>query len=245
LSQSRSFRSDFSRKENVVAESFSRGGVPGRLSIRMFHQTQFFMALALLCSALSGYLSPCRAATAYDLAGMSKAKALYYRAISGDESARKQSATEFDRLADHDPDNPEVIVYRGSLKLLEAGKTWAVWRKYELSKQGIILLDSAVERAPTNLEVRFVRAATTRKLPGYFDRTQQSRDDLVYLASRVAIAARQGELDPALASAALYFFAEDVATGEQKTKALREAVKIAPDSQAGLQAARALRESEQ
>ena len=175
---------------------------------------------------------------------MANAKALYYRAISGDEKARKQSATEFDRLARRDPDDPEVMAYRGSLELLEAGKTWAVWRKYDLSKEGIALLDAAVERAPENLEVRFVRAATTRNLPAFFNRAQQSKDDLKFLSDRVLDAAHNGQLAPALASAALYFYAKDVATGEQRINSLQMAVEIAPKSQAGIDAAKALGKSD-
>lgn len=196
------------------------------------------LAVWLVC------MSPFGVASAHIGAEITKAKALYYRAVAGDEAARKQSAAEFKRLAARDPEDPEVMAYRGSLDLLEAGKTWAVWRKYELSKQGMLLLDQAVERAPENLEVRFVRAATTRKLPAFFDRKQQSKDDLTFLSGRVDSAARRGQLDPALASAALYFFAQDVATGERKNKALRLAVKIAPESRAGQEAAKALSATE-
>lgn len=209
----------------------------------MLVQRRTFFVFVLICSWLPGTSSRSQTATVHDLAEMNKAKRLYYRAVSGDENARKQSAAEFQRLSASRPNDPEVMAYRGSLTLLEAGKTWAVWRKYELSKEGMVLLDSAVEQAPDNLEVRFVRAATTRKLPAFFDRAKQSKEDLTFLARRVAGAAGRGQLDPALAAAALYFYARDVATGEQKTDALQEAVKIAPDSQAGMEAARALEEA--
>ena len=170
---------------------------------------------------------------------MKEAKALYYRAVAGDEKARKRSTEKFDRLASSNPDDAEVMAYRGSLRLFEAGKTWAVWRKYDLSKEGIALLDGAVDRAPDNLEVRFVRAATTRKLPAFFDRAEQSKDDLRFLAERIS-GAGKGQLDPALASAALYFYAEDVVTGKRRIEALQLAMKIAPQSQAGEDAAKAL-----
>lgn len=199
-----------------------------------------FILLGLLAICIPAY----GGAVTQQSAELKQAKNLYYRAVTGDESARKQSAAEFARLAESDPDDPEVMAYSGSLSLMEAGKTWAVWRRYEYSKKGITLLDEAVARAPDNLEVRFVRAATTRKLPVFFERRQQSKDDLAFLSTRVSSAARKGQLDPDLAAAALYFYAKDVATGEQKTKALQQAVKIAPESHAGVQAAAALSHSD-
>lgn len=195
---------------------------------------------ATLLACLSCGVAVLGATGAYDVGAMSSAKDLYYRAVAGDESARKQSAEEFGRLFKRNPDDPEVMVYRGSLTLMEANKTWALWRKYELSKEGIVLMDEAVRVAPDNLEVRFVRAATTRKLPSFFERGEQSKQDLEFLAERVGPAARKGELDPALASAALYFYAKDVATGEAKTRALQQAVKLAPESRAGVESATAL-----
>lgn len=156
----------------------------------MKDQRRAYLILGIIGGSIVGCLSPTGAAATQISTEIKEAKALYYRAVAGDEKARKRSTHEFDRLANSNPDDAEVMAYRGSLKLLEAGKTWAVWRKYEMSKDGIALLDDAVDRAPGNLEVRFVRAATTRKLPAFFDRTQQSKDDLRLLADRISGAGR-------------------------------------------------------
>jgi hypothetical protein len=184
---------------------------------------------------------PARSAPAEpDVGQLAHAKELYYKGVAGDEKSLQASAELLGEMANSSPTNPELMAYRGSIILLQAGRTWAVWRKWELSKQGIQMLDGAVERAPQNLEVRFVRAATTRHLPGFFQRSEQSKDDLRFLASRVPEAAKRDQMDPRIAAAALLFYAEDVARGDEQRATLQSAAQLAPESPAGKAAARKL-----
>ena len=194
-------------------------------------------ALFVLLTAMPA----CLAAADPDVQQFARAKELYYKAITGDDKALHASSELLGDLATSAPTNPELMAYRGSIFLLQAGRTWAVWRKWELSKQGIEMLDGAVERAPENLEVRFVRAATTRHLPAFFQRSGQSREDLRFLAERAPEAAKRGQLDPRIAAAALLFYADDVATGEEQRTTLRTATQLAPDSPAGKAAAKQLK----
>lgn len=192
----------------------------------------------LLCLLLiSGKI----AAAAPEVDGLAGAKQLYYEGVAGNKSALKQSAARFTELAKQSPTNRTVQAYRGSLLLLEASQTWAMWKKYELSKQGLVLLDTAVEQAPDNLEVLFVRAATTRNLPGMFNRSAQSKDDLKYLAPKVEHAVHDGVLEAHIGAAALLFYAEDVATGDEKRSVLAAAATLSPQSHAGKTAAQALK----
>jgi len=195
----------------------------------------FVMAVLLI----AGRGTPCAAIDSGDkplTQGLTEAKRLYYDGIGGNKKSIEQSARIFSELSSAEPENAEVKAYRGSLMLLEAGKTWAVWRKYDLSKSGMTLLDDAVRQAPSNLEVRFVRAATTMHLPAFFSRDQQSKDDLSFIAKQASDAVRRGELDPRIAAAALLFYAQRVAKGEDRRAALEEATHIAPDSPAGKEA---------
>src|SRR5438270_7449868 len=109
------------------------------------------------------------------LASVPHAKQLYYQGIYGDKNASAQADKVFTALHKANPSDPLVSVYYGSLRLLEAAHTWALWRKNSLSKEGIRLMDAAVERAPENLEIRFVRAATELNLPAFFGRHQQAQ----------------------------------------------------------------------
>ncbi|MBS0278385.1 MAG: hypothetical protein JSR81_12250, partial [Proteobacteria bacterium] len=100
-------------------------------------------------------------------AELARARELYYKGIKGDKNALRESDRLFARLHSAAPDRPVVQAYYGSLRLLEAGRTWALWRKNALSREGLQHLDQAVERSPGDLEVRFLRAATTYHLPGF------------------------------------------------------------------------------
>lgn len=107
------------------------------------------------------------------------------------------------------------------------------------------MLDQAVESAPANLEVRFLRAASTFHLPGFFHREEESAADFARIASRVSEAAESGMLERRLASAALYFHGEILErrnNGAGARDAWRRAVKIGPQTPAGATAAGKLRQ---
>lgn len=134
----------------------------------------------------------------------SKARALYYEAIDGNKDAHDKASELFKKLRDAGGGDPKVLAYSGSLELLEASRAFAPWKKGKLAKAGLELLDDAVKRAPQDLEVRFVRAASTFNLPRMFQRSEQSEADFAWLAPRVEAAAAAGALDPRIAAAALF-----------------------------------------
>ena len=164
-----------------------------------------------------------------------QARTLYYQGADGNKDAYAQSDKLFTQLHRQSPGNPRVEVYFGSLRLLEAAHTWALWKKNSLSKQGIQLMDAAVEAAPRDLEIRFVRAATTYELPSFFHRKQQSAEDFADLAKYAVQAAHNGSLEPRLAAASLYYHAEflhEQSQTEQARQAWKLAIQLAPDSRA-------------
>ena len=173
-----------------------------------------------------------------------QAKDLYYQGIYGDKSAGGKADQLFTELHEQLPHDPLVTVYYGSLRLLEAQHTWALWKKNSLSKQGIQLMDSAVNAAPDKLEIRFVRAATDRNLPGFFGRQQQAQSDLNFLVQRAEAAVRQGSFEPHLAAATFSYYG-DLCKEQSRLKdaaeAWKTAVRLAPDSHAGRAAANKLR----
>ncbi len=167
--------------------------------------------------------------------GFAQARALYYRGADGDKQAYEQANHLFTKLYKEDGGSPRIEAYYGSLRLLEASHTWALWKKNSLSKEGIRLMDKAVKAAPNDLEIRFVRAATTYDLPGFFHRKEQSAQDFAYLAQRAPKAAHSGELEPRLAAASLYFhgeFLNDANEPSEAVAAWKAAIALAPNSRA-------------
>ena len=172
-----------------------------------------------------------------------QARNLYYKAIEGDKKAYRSAQTLFSQMYCEEPMTPIVQVYYGSLRLLEASNTWALWNKNRLSREGIVLMDRAVAAQPASLEIRFVRAVTTYHLPGFFHRKQQSKQDFAYLARAAAQAARTGALEPRLAAASLYFHGEllhDAGQDELARASWRNAIAAAPSSPAAQGAREAL-----
>jgi hypothetical protein len=177
-----------------------------------------------------------------------QAKQLYYSGIAGNPSDLAQSAALFDHLSPaadrpsiHPPSitDPSIAAYRGSLLLIEAGQTLALWKKSDLSRRGLTLLDDSVAAHPEDLEIRFVRAATTLHLPIFFRRKSQSCEDFRFLAPKAAEAANRRQLDPRIAAGALFFYAKNCASNSvlPADSAMRQAASIAPDSPAGHAAA--------
>ncbi|MDQ2711192.1 MAG: hypothetical protein M3Y24_02970 [Acidobacteriota bacterium] len=164
-----------------------------------------------------------------------QARTLYYQGADGNNAAYASADKLFSSLYGEHSDEPRIEVYYGSLRLLEASHTWALWKKNSLSKQGIQLMDAAVQGAPSDLEVRFVRAATTYDLPGFFHRKQQSEQDFAYLAERAAEASKTGALEPRLAAASLYYHAEFLREAGKNVDARQfwtQAINLAPKSRA-------------
>jgi hypothetical protein len=183
------------------------------------------------------------AAVAAEPSALLTAKKLYFEALEGNGASLDRSVEILSSLAADNEANPKINAYLGSARLLESARTLAVWKKGKLAKEGLAMLDRAVEAAPKDLEVRFLRAATCYRLPGWFGRGAQSEGDFAFIAPRAEAAARTGELDARLAAAAIYFWGEirernDDVNGAKE--AWSKAVKIAPESRAGLDAARKL-----
>jgi transposase len=173
-----------------------------------------------------------------------QARALYYKGSDGDKDAYEQAARLFTALHIERPDDPRVRAYYGSLRLWEASHTWALWKKNSLSKEGIQMMDSAVQADPQNLELRFVRAVTDYSLPSFFHRGEQAAAEFKFLAERASESARTGALEPRLAAAGLYFhgmFLRDASDNKGATQAWKEAVLVAPQSRAARDSADELR----
>ncbi len=163
-----------------------------------------------------------------------RARTLYYRGADGDAKSYDEADKLFTDLYDQHAKVPRIEVYYGSLRLLEASRTWALWKKNRLSREGIELMDAAVAAAPDDLEIRFVRAATTYDLPGFFHRKEQSEQDFAYLARHAEQAVRDGMLEPRLAAASLYFNAEFLREDHRQDAiaSWKKAIAVAPDSRA-------------
>lgn len=201
------------------------------------------MKLLLILFALRVGWSACTP----DAQRFAEAKAAYYDAADGQRERMDVAAKLFSEMHAACPTDARVMAYQGSVQLFEASHTWALWRKNSLSKEGITAMDAAVASAPDNLEVRFVRAATTYNLPSFFHRRQQSADDFSILAREAEAGVRNGRFEARLAAASLYFHAEflhEKAQNRQAVDAWKLAIRVAPQSRAARDSANELKKLE-
>lgn len=178
---------------------------------------------------------------------IARAKQLYFNGVEGNDEALEKSAALLQDLWRESPSSPVINVYLGSIRLLQSGKTLAIWRKGKLAKQGLDMLDGAVAASPGDLEVLFVRAASTFHLPGFFSRGDQCESDFARIAADAVDAAQSGRLDRRLAAAALFFHGrirERKSDHAGAAAAWGAAIRVGPDTRAGIDAARKLNHSE-
>ncbi len=190
------------------------------------------MRTLAIAALLLGTIS---AESSFPAADFKQARALYYEGADGDKQAYERADQLFSKLYKQVGQTPSIEAYYGSLRLLEASHTWALWKKNSLSREGVRLMDQAVIAAPNDLDIRFVRAATTYQLPAFFHLRAQSEQDFKYLAERAEKAAASGLLEPRLAAASLYFHAEFLREESKKDAAVafwKKAIQLAPASRA-------------
>lgn len=201
--------------------------------------------MAKLTAALLFVLAvlPARAAAGFDQR-LAEARREYFAGLQGDHAADQRARDHFAALAQQYPDSATVEAYSGSLELLQAARTWAIWDKRRLANEGLQKMDQAVNRGPNDLEARFIRAASTWHLPFFYKRKEQAASDFTLIAPQAESAARKGLLPPELAAAALDYYGQvliDRSDNHGARQAFEAAVRVDGSSPGGRDAQKRLR----
>ena len=202
------------------------------------------LALCVACSGSAWSADTHPLATSNYAQQLASARSAYFRDIGGEHDADALARKQFEALRREHPQDPVITAYSGSLELLEAARTWAVWKKHTLSQEGLAQMDAAVNAAPDNLEARFVRALTTWHLPFFFHRKAQAESDLAAIAPHAEQASHNGQLPPQLAAAALDYYGQVLAGREDENGARRAyeaALRVDPKSPGGQDARKRLK----
>jgi hypothetical protein len=178
------------------------------------------------------------------LSRLNAARAAYFKVIvSNDEAADNEAHAALAAFEREYPDDPVGKAYQGSLELLDAAHSWAIWNLHKQAVDGLSLLDQAVAQAPEEPEARFIRAATSWHLPSFYHRRAQCEADFAMLAARAEADVRAGRLLPELGAATFNYWGQ-ILIGRDDTagakSAFAAAVRIARQSPAGLDAQRRL-----
>ena len=173
------------------------------------------------------------------------AKALYYQAVDGENGAAQSSELVFQQLAAARPNDALITSYLGGLRLLEARRTLAVWRKGKLNSAGTRVTRRGGPFSSARPRDPILRASATFHLPDFVSRAEQCRSDFATLVGSAEEAVREGTFDRRLAAAAFYFHGVllDRASDRNGAQAaFRNAVRMSPGSNRGLDAPRKLDE---
>lgn len=176
-------------------------------------------------------------------AQLTLAKLLHMTGINGAEPDAIRAEDMLAKLAGQRPDDPTILAYLGSARLLEAARTWRLGRKGELCKDGLQLLDRAVTLATDDTEVRFLRGASTYHLPFFFDRAEQAAEDFRWVGERARASVAAGTLERTFAAAALFYDGVCRAKASDKDGARaswQAAVEIGPSTNPGRASAKQL-----
>jgi hypothetical protein len=199
--------------------------------------------LRLLLAIFLAFNTILQAANSFDQR-LAEARTQYFAYLQGNRSAGDKARAMFTTLSRDHPGNSVVDAYSGSLELLDAAHTWAIWDKRRLANEGLAKMDQAVNRAPGDLEARFIRAASTWHLPFFYKRREQAANDFTFIAPRAEAAVAEGTLPPQLAAAALDYYGQvliDRSDSHGAKQAFEAAARVDGTSPGGRDALKRLR----
>ncbi len=98
-----------------------------------------------------------------------------------DTATIDQIIERYQRCLDADPNDQLAKVYLGSAHTLRSAETFWGPKKLEYLKKGGALMDEAVDAAPNDPRVRFIRAVNAYKVPKHFKRRPVALSDFATL----------------------------------------------------------------
>ena len=101
--------------------------------------------------------------------------------VEGDKKAVKEAFNYLERSCQLDPKDPLTLGYLGSTETLKARDTWNPINKIGFVKQGVKKIDKAIEMAPDEISLRFLRANNSLALPSFLHRDKFAKKDFEYL----------------------------------------------------------------
>jgi tetratricopeptide (TPR) repeat protein len=116
------------------------------------------------------------------------ARACLGEAQRGNGEALSKAEEYLDRALSMAPDNPQILVLHGSMLVLKGRDAKLPLMKMRYVQNGLKEMDRAVELAPKDFEVRYVRGVYALNLPDIFERSGTAVEDFECLL-RMAVQA--------------------------------------------------------
>ena len=107
--------------------------------------------------------------------------ALHDAARDGDEDAAESAVETLERYLKRFPQDGEARAYLGSAYALKGRDASSVVNKMRYTNRGLRHLDRALDAAPRDFTVRFIRARVNASLPKMFNRGEAATEDMLAL----------------------------------------------------------------
>ena len=107
--------------------------------------------------------------------------ALHDAARDGDEEAAESAVEALERYLERFPEDGEARAYLGSSYAMMGRDASSVVNKMRYTNRGLRHLDRALDAAPRDFAVRFIRARVNASLPSMFNRDEAALADMLAL----------------------------------------------------------------
>ncbi len=156
---------------------------------------------------------------AFDTPSLREAKKLHDAAIDASRKEVEASENRLRELMTKEPDNQLLRAFTGSLLTIKSGKSFPGPTALRIFREGVELMNDAVDSAPDDLNVRLIRAINHYELPPFFNRRKQAREDLHWLLEKSSTPSGRAQLTASTLGAVYYYSGLALYDTGEKTRA--------------------------
>ncbi|WP_428389001.1 hypothetical protein [Mucisphaera sp.] len=180
-----------------------------------------------------------------DALSFERARIEHLIGAAGDRKLAQAALERLQTLAKQYPDDPIIKAYLGSAKMLRAQRVWWFMTKGKLVREGGDLLEQAIQADPDNAELHALAGVSVQNLPDWMDQATRARDEITLARELVKAEDAPNRWTPAVRALILEAYGAlrlELDQPDEARDAFREAVRIAPNADAGQRAAQRLSE---
>jgi tetratricopeptide (TPR) repeat protein len=157
--------------------------------------------------------------------------------VKGDKKVVQDLIADLEKQTKVEPVNQLLVAYLGSAYTLRSRDLFPGPSKLKFLKLGLQTMDQAVEAAPNNVAVRFIRAINNYQLPSFIGRRDNARSDFQALLQAIEKPEVKADLNHDTLQAIYYYAGLTYVQLQDSTTARvawSDGLKISPASALGL-----------
>jgi len=160
----------------------------------------------------------------------------HQQGVEGDKKAVAALVPDLEKLTQQYPDNHLLQAYLGSAYTLASRDAFPGPNKLKFLKLGLQTMDAAVEAAPKDVAVRFIRAVNNYSMPFFVNRKDSARNDFEILMKEIEDPATAASLNDETKQA-IYYYAglsyRQLHQVDEAHAALQAGLALGPDTPLG------------